>query len=795
LIPIRPRLREVVREKEVGFLLLLTAVFFHRPLFTSTFFFRDVYQVALPQRALVAEAWRHFRLPLWDPFLEGGQPLLANALNAALYPANLLYLALPTVTALNLELALHFALAGAAAYAAARVCGFSRPASLLAGLFFEFCGYTLSLGNLPTRLLALPFLPAAFLFWHLFLVERKPRYFAAAAFAGGLQVLASSPELNVLTFLFLLVWSLTSGGPLVRRSGEWLALVASVIALGAVQLLPLAEVVRQSPRGSGMSYDRFTSWSVHPKRLPELVLPGFLGRTDTMPQEDFWGERLETDGFPYVLSIYAGFPVLFLALAGVRRRQEDEFEAFSLVRRRALLCLTAGAVVFSLGSHLPFFPALHAAFPALAVARNPVKMLMLGLAPLALLAASGAERLFVRTGNHQPRRATVALPLGIAAALAGLAASIAWSPALTDAFCGFFFGQPSTPVARAGLVASILHGAAAAAGFGLLLAMRRSGQRGWHVWAAIALVGADLLWAGADVNAYAPRGIFQGEPPIVSTTRETAGEGFLFRDKDPARVNVVAPTPELFWVARWNFEVLGKTTAAWFRIPLLFNLDVGRLALREIAVSEEVLSRLPWDKRVPILSASGVTAVVSHEGPVLPGLRGVASVSNASRRDVFLYRNDAALPHARFFTNVSFVPRATRALAEMLRPGFDPARTLLVEGADGPVTGTPCPVTISSQKLRPEHERLQVESPCAGYLLLLTPFHAGWTATVDGVPATLLRANASFQAVRLGPGPHTLEHRYWPPGLTAGFAVSALAFLGLAGLFGWPWRVPERSGG
>src|SRR5215212_1358559 len=51
------------------------------------------YQV-LPWYQFQATEWHHGRVPLWDPYLWGGQPLLAQMLPGAAYPLNwLLFLA------------------------------------------------------------------------------------------------------------------------------------------------------------------------------------------------------------------------------------------------------------------------------------------------------------------------------------------------------------------------------------------------------------------------------------------------------------------------------------------------------------------------------------------------------------------------------------------------------------------------------------------------------------------------------------------------------------------------------
>src|SRR5262249_3319529 len=92
VLPHRPALSRIVRERPLWVLILGTVLFFARPLFLGqTFFYRDLSLLALPQRVRLVDLVRSAGLPLWDPFLHGGQPFLANISNLALYPTGAFY--------------------------------------------------------------------------------------------------------------------------------------------------------------------------------------------------------------------------------------------------------------------------------------------------------------------------------------------------------------------------------------------------------------------------------------------------------------------------------------------------------------------------------------------------------------------------------------------------------------------------------------------------------------------------------------------------------------------------------
>nr|WP_276603131.1 YfhO family protein [Nannocystis pusilla] len=86
---------------------------------------------------------------------------------------------------------------------------------------------------------------------------------------------------------------------------------------------------------------------------------------------------------------------------------------------------------------------------------------------------------------------------------------------------------------------------------------------------------------------------------------------------------------------------------------------------------------------------------------------------------------------------------------------------------------------------------LTVDAPAAGVLVVNEAWGPGWTARVDGAPATVLRANYLFRGLLVGPGRHTVELEYGPPRLRAALAVYAVTALLVLGGLVW---LPRRAG-
>ena len=73
-------------------------------------------------------------------------------------------------------------------------------------------------------------------------------------------------------------------------------------------------------------------------------------------------------------------------------------------------------------------------------------------------------------------------------------------------------------------------------------------------------------------------------------------------------------------------------------------------------------------------------------------------------------------------------------------------------------------------------------------LCIAIPYLNGWTAYVDGERVPLYRANTAFMAVEMTAGEHSVELRYWMPGLTAGLMLSGIGVLCFAALIFWHRR-------
>jgi uncharacterized membrane protein YfhO len=156
--------------------------------------------------------------------------------------------------------------------------------------------------------------------------------------------------------------------------------------------------------------------------------------------------------------------------------------------------------------------------------------------------------------------------------------------------------------------------------------------------------------------------------------------------------------------------------------------------------------------------------------------------------DVKIYKNLETLPRAFVVHQAEVIPDDEQAIARMRDPTFEPAQTIIL--ADGEPLAGEGNAMAEIVQYAPEEIVVDATTDAPGYLLLTDTFYPGWRATVDGVPAEIVRADVAFRALRLEPGAQRVEFRYQPTSVRWGAWISAGALLLL--LCGLVWALWRR---
>ena len=336
--------------KWLALLVAVTLLLFADVLFFGDgFYVRDVIRDYLPTRAILHHIVSSGEFPLWNRFVSAGQPLAANPGFQTFYPGTWLIFLVGFPLGFHLEIVLHIALAACGMFLLLRSLELSRLSSLFGAVSFAFGGAVLSLTNLLPFLTSMAWWPLILLFARRTLGHGRRGDAAALALTLGMVFLAAEQSMLIQTAILLLSIAVSERGAL-RRTWR-LALPACVLglAIGAVQIVPALDLMRDSSRGRGVSYEDATSWSMPAMRPLELVEAHAFGRITDDGSQYRGAWRYQPPRLPLIFSLYCGLLVPLLALTGVSVRAPMAKWAVSLA---------AFSYFAAIGGHGPLIPVL-----------------------------------------------------------------------------------------------------------------------------------------------------------------------------------------------------------------------------------------------------------------------------------------------------------------------------------------------------------------------------------------------------------------------------------------------------
>lgn len=707
---------------------------------------------------LTAEVWRQLstgRLPAWNPYIWSGSPLLADPQAQVFYPATWIAYALagaqPATTPLLLY-ALHVAIAAGGTYLLSRALGTTVRGALLAAVVFTMNPFTAFLAtSFANEVAVLAWLPwTAWAALRAANGDRPLTALAGGALCAALAWNAGYPQLWVYSTGVIVV--LVAGAA--ARPGRGVALAGAIalagLALSLWQVLPMLELLRSSQRADLRSLDEFLRTDVPLSSWPAIVLPGLFGSVEA-------SVPLAENNWPH-LGLCA------VTLAGIALLRPTR-------ARLTLLGIGAGALWLASGKSGGLLPLLYEYVPGLAFLRGPYKFYPYVAFATALLAGAGLGDV-----ERAPRGLHVALLAG--AALLGLL-----GPVLRPE-------MPAYVLEAAGAVP--FPAVVAATGGTLVLALvvllaasshRDSGALvgGTAVFVAFAAFVPDLsIYA----NPSAPR------QPLRAPSEEFA--------EARARLD-----PDGRW--HWGIEILvgprqpdlRRALGAYWQI----EMSTGYSAFLETGYARAI----GQDGATVRLVTAGAPGPIDGRNRVLDVLatpyllvRDAERLLDRITRHRFgdeeadylppVRVDDAALLiRRRTMARVRAVPQvdavATRddAILALQQGTIEPAKVAQVEepfARPGPRSAC----TIGKARRAPGYVETVTQCMGSGFLVFAERWDPGWSATIDGAPAPLVRTYGLVLGLDVPEGEHRVVLRYAPPGLVRGVTASAAAALVLAGL-------------
>ncbi|MEI6224459.1 MAG: YfhO family protein [Deltaproteobacteria bacterium] len=686
-------------------------------------------------REAVAEALRHGDLPLWQRGFYMGYPLVADPQAAVFAPTTWLTLPWSAPRALTLATLLHLTIAGWGMAAWMRLRSLSPASGLLAAVLFAL-GAKQTVHVVHWNFAA----TTAFWPWMLaglegFAAHRRSRWLLLAAVATTFAWLGGSPQMAHFGTLVAGLYALRIAfdlWPRRRADAAWaVAIVPIGFLLAAVLVLPTLELSRMGARAVVVDYAFVTSW-----RWPSAwglalyVLPHAYG-------DGRWGLNLwEATG-------YVGIPALALAVAAPARRRG--------VILFAVLALLGPWLALGEQAPLGLHWLLYKVLPGYGSFRVPTRGLLVTAFAVAVLAAEGLEAL-----RRDPTRARLARSLGVFAATAALALLLPRLP-------GFPFDPAS---------------ARKTAWFALMVSSLGA------LWVVAVWRGLRGAVAGAAIVAlafYDPWYLFSRFNDVGPASAE------LPSLRDFSKIVPSMPEPRRVGViAKWGASVNAPLRNGWEG-----TMGYGPMSIQRV---RELLEATRTNKvsRLGALDGDATFPSASPTSPLWPLLATPIVISDRPQEGLpvsftgmrewenpMVGHRAAALP--RVFWTGSWEVAPDDAVTEPLLRAAAGNLAVLAEAPVGlPPSGPPeGPVAAEAVQVDGPSLTATVVAPRDGLLVIADPFYPGWTATLDGKPVPILRANFAFQAVPVTAGRHELRLAYrnrWV-GIGAAVSLGTLALL------------------
>lgn len=320
-------------------------------------------------RVLIGQMLANGDLPLWNPYIFAGMPLLASIQPGALYPPTWLFAVFSPQVAMNLLVLTTYHVALFGTYLFARRVGASRIGAVIAAVTFSLGGYMVAHLGHTNRINAAAWLP-----WILLAIEElhrqsRWRWVALGAIFIALQQFAGDPQMTAYSAILAGAYTIftlalrTQSADRKRFVGLLWAMVMCGGLLSMIQVLPARELQRLGDR-AGIDYHYFSQFSFPPRQIFELFFPYYFGGAALEPYRvSYWGQwnLAETCGYVGMAAWLLAFAAIFARkFVSSTKSHEETTKTDSIGKKETALFIrfwticALVALLLAFGSNLPF---------------------------------------------------------------------------------------------------------------------------------------------------------------------------------------------------------------------------------------------------------------------------------------------------------------------------------------------------------------------------------------------------------------------------------------------------------
>ena len=754
----------------------------------------DFTEQYFPLRAFTAQEWVNGRAPLWNPYLYGGQPALADIQSGALYPPHVIEALLlgwlgPLLDieigfplwALEWQVIFHFSLAAVGTYLFSRHTVLHSPAPLplarrsppalrrvrfaavITALVFTYGGYLTGFPVQQMTILAVSaWLP--WVLWGLSVANKRISELAnsEAGLAPPSPLLAPRFPFSAIAWgAFAFALAILAGHPQTVLYIFYLSLAYTIFYTIYTWRYHLSATLPSPHHAS-----RFTH---HASRITLHLITWFIiialgtaiATAQLLPTLEFIGYSVRSDlsyqavaaGLPLnelISIIYPGFFGGSPAYVGIVTLVLIALALLLWPDRRPSIFFWTGAALVSLllafGGNTFLYPLFYLFAPGFEAVRQQERAFLIYSFSLAVLAGYGA---LVLTGPL-PKAGR----LRYARFERGLRLAAAFALTLT----GFYIFGSATATARGdevnlfyGVLWHHLFGLMILAGTLLLLALRRRRwlSRPWGMALLALWLGFNLFTVNwrfnlekRDIEPFTPNGLVQF---LQSATTQN---GSL----EPARIS------------SGGFLPGGNSAASVYRLEDL----TGNTPLQLAAVAS-ILQQMPSWRLWQLMN---VRYVVDQRDLSGPGLTPVYEEA-----ELHVFELGDPFPRVWLVGQTEVVPEVDLAIARLGADDFDLRRVAVLARPLALPLAEPAASTVQLTAFSPTSLSAAVTAAGAHLLVFSQIYSPGWQASLDGRPVELARVNVVQSGLVVPAGRHTVELIFSPATFRWGVLISIIGLV------------------
>jgi len=754
----------------------------------------------LPFRMLTGELVKKCVIPLWNPYIYCGNPLLANMQSAVFYPMSVFFYVFSPVFAVKAITFITFFMAAFFFYSFLRLYKLSEEGSFLGGFLFAFTVYmtvkAVEMADLHTMIWA----PAI-----LYFVKKNAaggRNFDLALMAITLMMSFLGGHLQVFSYVYILFAAfyffenISAGNK--NIFGRFAAVNAALLAVVFIQALPTLEFIFNSRRvlPGGMGYETYMGGFAGFEQIAQMFFPFLDQYVSNMAAFLNWMGLIEI-----------GILALFLSGLAAVKMEGNRYRLF-------LGCVFAVAFVCSFMSCLPFFEFIYNHVFFMKLIRYAGKINFIYFFVMCVFAAYGFEMLF--DAGKKTTKVFGLLAVGFWAAVfaAYLFADLGRYAILK------FYKQKFVPLisldnfvdlsmkydffVKHFLVYLMMLSCAVFLIYLVNIRGIKNTIMKYIFLAATILCSVVYHWGAFN---------YYGELKDIAGRSKTID--FLLKDRDIIRTRILAPAAVNALEQKPNAD---SVAAALYyqRDSLIPNIPMARhiynadgfdsLALANFFELRGVLNKfdMPWENPAfPLLNAKYIASIPKLRGKFLKlecsGLTNVYEFKKPSGPAFFI---PSAREGSMLFlkTNRQVLDTVTGAPFDLYREAvfhrkdYEYLHGLMPPHTDERAAAGRASIDFAWENTNEIH--IGTVTGSDGMLVVSEAYCPGWKAYVDGSETKIVEADGVFKSVYIKAGKHSIIFKYMPYSFAAGAVVSILSMLLLfSGAFLKFARNPAQSDG